>query len=111
MATGTIKTNGAVEFDLSTTISNFSGTGVYDRASGTVRIYLRGSSGSDISASATLFTVPTEYRPSVPKRGAMLIVTSSGHTSSAFSIGTDGAILQSATNSLRMLIGMAEYSL
>lgn len=111
MATSTIK-GGITEFI--GTLGSMSGgdcLGKYDRASGLVRINIQWRNSSDTSASTALFTIPSEYRPSVAKGGTGMVVLSSGTIASSYLLGTNGAITQRATNSARGGFAYFEYTL
>ena len=112
MASGTVQNNTGVEaFNLTTSLSGFQGRGIFDKASKTVRIFCSGSYASNLSASTTLFNVPSAYRPSTTVYGVFMCMTASSYTSGNLNVEANGNISQGATNYLRAIIGFAEYQL
>ena len=97
----------------SSSISGGALNGVYDKASGTVRINLFWANPStNIGTSATLFTVPAAYRPSATKTGSGITRTSDNiPLASTYSITSSGVVTQGATSSGRGGLAVIEYTL
>ena len=105
---------GVEEFNLSaySGFDNAFGVGKYDKATDTVRIYIFGVDTANISSSTTLFTVPSDYRPSGNVAIPITYATSSAAGVYYATINaTNGNITQGATNSLRQIMGFCEYKL
>lgn len=106
---------GAESFSLTRDMTNTTsggGRGIYDKASGTVRIYLQWSNTSNTAANATLFTIPESYRPSAAVTGYGMIRTSADVPLPAnHAITTAGAISQTASNAARGGFAVIEYIL
>ncbi len=105
----------ATSFNLttdSTNVTSGSGKGVYDKASKTVRIYLQWNNTTNVSSSATLFTIPSAYRPSATVTGYGIVRTSGDvPLPAAYSVSTSGAVAQTASNAARGGFSMIEYIL
>lgn len=103
--------NGVEGFLLTGSPSGFTGRGVYDKATNTVRIAVRGASTSNVSSATSLGTVPSQYRPSTNVYGDALCITSSGNNGANLVVESSGNIYQTATNSMRAIFGYIEYTL
>ena len=83
----------------------------YKEQNGTVRVdfYLRSS--SNLTAGATMFTMPAGWRPSASYGGVAIITTSSGvSVVGSVSINTSGQILvPSLSSTTRGVMGHIEY--
>lgn len=105
----------ATIFDLTRNTTNTTsggGKGIYDKAAGTVRLYLQWSNTSNTAANATLFTIPEAYRPSAAVTGYGMIRTSADVPLPAnHAITTTGAISQTASNAARGGFAVIEYIL
>ena len=97
----------------SSSISGGALNGVYDKASGTVRINLHWANpGANIGTSTTLFTIPAAYRPSASKTGSGITRTSDNiPLASAYTITASGVVTQGATSSGRGGLAYIEYTL
>lgn len=86
-------------------------TGVYDRASGTVRITLSFTATSSVGTSAELFTIPSAYRPSANKTGAGYGKTSSSTGGMSYRVDSNGVITQRTMGACTGGFGIIEYEL
>lgn len=108
-----------VEFELtrSSSISSGEGYGVYDKVSKIVRINCYFNNGdTGIPATAAIFTIPSEYRPSEDKSGSGMVYTGAATNKLPSGAGiqaraTDGAIRQIASNNATRGFGYIEYVL
>lgn len=105
----------AVAFDLTRNTTNTTsgnGKGIYDKATGTVRLYFQWAHSSNVASGTTLFTIPSGYRPPAQFTGYGLIRTSENVPLPAtYTISTAGAITQTASNSARGGFAVIEYIL
>ncbi len=93
-------------------VSSGSGKGIYDKASKTVRIYLQWNNTDNVSSNATLFTIPSAYRPSSAVTGYGIVRTSGDVPLPAtYSVSTAGEVAQTASNAARGGFSMIEYIL
>lgn len=97
----------------SSSISGGALNGIYDKASGTVRINLHWANPSaNIGTSTTLFTVPAAYRPSASKTGSGITRTSDNiPLASAYTITASGIVTQGASSAGRGGSACIEYIL
>ena len=125
MATGTVpvaQNKKATVFSLSagaSAVTYFSGYGVFDPNTSTVRIYFvarnTNSSGTTTFGTTTALTViPEAYRPSENKYLYATIFTYANSTVTVAgnyfcTVGTDGKIVQNLTNSGREVFAVGEY--
>ena len=115
MASGTINNNAPVYFGLTSNsnLSTSGGTGLFFPESNTVVVFGEASSGSNITTSTVLATIPTGYRPSASRSIAGRYTTDANANSATMSvnINTDGTIKQSSSNALRSISFFGAYQL
>lgn len=127
MATGTIQKNLVAdvnEINSKLTAVTFSGTrasgiaggaanGIYDKASGTIRINLHWANpDSNVSTTTTLFTIPAAYRPSAAKSGGGIVRTGDNiPLPGAYNVSSAGVITQNVTAAGRGGFAYIEYRL
>lgn len=85
--------------------------GIYYPNSKAVTIHFSCRSTANISTSATLFTIPTEYRPPQAVEVPMIIYTSSTHGAYRGTLSTSGVITQNWSGSARGVFGSVSYKL
>lgn len=89
--------------------------GTYDKWSKTVRINFYGTKSTNGTTSEVLFTIPAEYRPANNLNGCAIIGSLSGGTiqttAGPMYLETSGNVRQGATNYMRAICGVIEYSL
>lgn len=85
--------------------------GAYDPNTGLVTINFACRSTSNISMSATLFTIPTQYKPSAEVTVPMLVYTSSAHLGYHGTLSTAGVLTQGGSNSARGVFGSVSYKI
>lgn len=95
----------------SNNISDGMGFLIYDPVRKSVRIYAEFFSTSDIASSATLFTVPTGYRPSENTRIPCLYATSAMTRGFYVTCNANGDIINSLGNTTRSGVIVGEYLL
>lgn len=84
--------------------------GVYDDASGIAQINCTARFGVDVSTNATIYTLPSGYRPKVSTSVPAIVVTSGGTIVAFFaSINIDGSIKQLASGSARQIYICGSY--
>ena len=85
--------------------------GYYHPDNNSVSLYVSFVSTNNITAASTLFTVPSQYRPSGAAYGVCMMMDASGGGCSVgdLVLNTSGQISQSASNSRRLGIGVMEY--
>lgn len=86
-------------------------TGIYDKATGTVRITLSFTATSSVGTSAELFTIPSAYRPSANKTGAGYGKTSSSTGGISIRVDSSGVITQRTMGACTGGFGIIEYEL
>ena len=85
--------------------------GAYDPNTGLVTIHFACRSSSNISTSATLFTIPAQYKPSAEVTVPMLVYTSSAHLGHHGTLSTSGVLTQGGSNSARGVFGSVSYKI
>lgn len=85
--------------------------GAYDPNTGLVTIHFACRSTSNISTSATLFTIPTQYKPSEAVTVPMQIYTSSAQAGYHGTLSTAGVLTQGWSNSARGVFGSVSYKI
>ena len=85
--------------------------GIYYPNSKSVTIHFSCRSSANISTSATLFTIPTEYRPPQAVEVPMFLYTSSTQGAYRGTLSTSGVITQSWSGSTRGVFGSVSYKL
>ena len=99
------------------TVNAYTGSGIcygtLDKATKTVRLHFYIRSSDPMVSGATMFVIPSAYRPSAQKTGACYIYTSSNARSFAyyFILGADGNIKQGFSNYVTEMFGICEYNL
>jgi hypothetical protein len=85
--------------------------GAYDPNTGLVTIHFACRSSSNISTSATLFTIPAQYKPSEEVTVPMQIYTSSSQAGYHGTLSTAGVLTQGWSGSARGVFGSVSYKL
>ena len=113
MAQSIIPQNTAISGALTSPTSGITTNGrwFYDPNSSTVRVYLYARSSSNITASMTLATIPSEYRPS--SNWALFGFMTSGGSGVAYSgrVDTNGNITQQLGSQCREVFLCGEYAI
>lgn len=85
--------------------------GVYDPNTGLVSISFACRSTANISMSATLFTIPSQYKPSEAVDVPMILYTSSAQAGYRGVLSTAGVLTQSWSGSARGAFGSVSYKI
>ena len=85
--------------------------GAYDPNTGLVTIHFACRSTANISTSATLFTIPAQYKPSEAVDVPMIIYTSSAQAGYHGTLSTAGVLTQGWSNSARGVFGSVSYKI
>lgn len=106
---------GKTRFTFSSSVNGAQGAlgyGYKDNATKTVRVYFTARFNSNVGPNVSMFSIPSEYRPS-SNNGAVCIVTTDANASVAGHavIGSDGTITQGLTSNCRGITGFAEYDI
>lgn len=96
MATGTIKKTGLIFFNCTpnTGLTRSRGIGVYDKASGTVIVFVMAYQSGALARTTTLATIPPEYRPSTQIQCLAEIGANGTIVSGYGYINTNGTVVQ-----------------
>ena len=86
--------------------------GTYDKASNSVRLYVSFASANALTVDTSLFTIPSEYRPSANRGGAMIFQGANDTIGAGtIRVTSSGAIQQRASASATKGFGVIEYPL
>lgn len=86
------------------------GYGYKDNTTGTVRIYFTARFTTDIGTSTSLFSIPSEYRPSANNPAPCVVVTNANASTTGYAIITsEGTVTQGLSSYCRGITGFAEY--
>ena len=105
------KLSGVEGFVLTSAPTGFTGRGVYDKTTNTVRLVVRGGSSTNVSSDTSLGNVPSKYRPSSNVYGDAICATSASTVGANLLVETNGKVTQTATNTMRAIFGYIEYTL
>lgn len=114
MANGSAKCTKLEQFSLTAAsiVSAGTGVGTYDPESGIVTLYMAMQASSTFNTSATMFTVPSKYRPSATKNIPMLAFTGSdAPVVSYVKVYSDGTCKQSATATAQRVFAVGSYQI
>ena len=97
---------------LSSSMTSGNCLGVYDKASGSVRLYVSFAAGSAFSVDTTIFTVPAAYKPSSNYSGSLLFQNSADVIGAGtLRITSDGIVQQRGGSTVQKGFGVIEYPL
>lgn len=86
--------------------------GLYNKQTNLVTLNFHFYHTADLTTSTTLFTVPSQYKPSSTKYGTLLFVNGGGTAGAYYcSINSSGIIVQNAGSTIRQGVGIIEYLL